>query len=161
MSISLATFILLAVVLAPARTMHARLQQGDDQKIGPEAARQIGEIAAAKRARTPAQRKMDTQLLYALKQKRGEARGVPSAPVELDLDERGRTLVDITAVVTPRLISKVTKLGAEVVSSSERYHTIRARLALDKLEAVAGLKEVRYVSPAAKAMTHAPGALKQ
>jgi hypothetical protein len=162
MSTPLATLILLAVALAPAtRATHARLQQGDDQKIGPEAARQIGEIAAAKRARTRAQRKIDSQLLYALKQKRGETRGVPSAPIEIDLDERGRTLVDITALVTPRLVSKVAKLGAEVVSSSERYHTIRARLALEKLEAVAGLTEVRYISPAAKAMTHAPGAVKQ
>lgn len=162
MSTPLATFILLAVALAPAPgATPTRLQQRDDQKIGPEAARQIGEIAAAKRARTPAQRKIDTQLLYALKQKRGETRGVPSAPVEVDLDEHGRTLVDITAVVTPHLVSKIAKLGAEVVSSSERYHTIRARLALEKLEAVAGLKEVRYVAPAAKAMTHAPGALKQ
>jgi hypothetical protein len=158
---SLAVLILLAVASAPAHAVgaaRARLQQGEDQKISPEAARQIGEIAAAKRARTRAQRKIDTQLLYALKQKRGETRGVPPAPIELDLDGSGRALVDITAVVTPGLVSKVAKLGAEVVSSSERYHTIRARLALERLEAVAGLKEVRYISSAAKAMTHTGGA---
>jgi hypothetical protein len=164
MGISLAVLILLAVASVPARAAGAagaRLRQGRDQKISPEAARQIGEIAAAKRARTPAQRKIETQLLYALKQRRGETRGVPSGPIELDLDERGRTLVDITAVVTPGLVSRVAKLGAEVISTSERYHTIRALLALERLEAVAGLKEVRYISPAAKAMTHAPGAAKQ
>ncbi|MBV8856051.1 MAG: hypothetical protein JOZ02_03740 [Acidobacteria bacterium] len=162
MTTSLAVLVLLAVVSAPAaRAAGARAQQGEDQKIGPEAARQIAEIAAAKRARTPAQRKLDTQLLYALKQKRGETRGIPSGPIELDLDERGRALVDITAVVTPGLVSRVAKLGAEVLSTSEKYHTIRARLALERLEAVAGLKDVRYISPAAKAMTNAPGALKQ
>lgn len=158
MRIVLAAFLFLHVASGPAAgAIRARLQETKDQKISPEAARQIGEIAAAKRKRTSAQKKIDTQLLYALMQKRGETRGVPSAPVELDLDGRGRALVDISAVVTPRLISKVAKLGAEVVSSSERYHTIRARLALERLEAVAGLREVRYISSAAKGMTHAPG----
>jgi hypothetical protein len=160
MSLPLASLFLLVFVSAPAPpsgAAPARLQRGEDQKISPEAARQIGEVAAAKRARTRAQKKIDTQLLYALRQKRGETRGVPSAPVELDLDARGRALVDITAIVTPRLVSRVAKLGAEVVSSSARYHTVRARLALERLEAVAGLKEVRYISPAAAA-THAGGA---
>ena len=94
MDTSLALLILLAIASAPAAppagAAGARLWQEESGKIGPEAARQIGEIAAAKRARTPAQRKIDTQLLYALKQRRGETRGVPSAPVELDLDERGQ-----------------------------------------------------------------------
>lgn len=163
MSLLLASILLIVGVSAPGPApgaARARAQRGEDQRISPEAARQIGEIAAAKRARTPAQKKIDTQLLYALKQKRGETRGVPTAPVELALDERGRTLVDITAVVTPRLVSKVARLGAEVVSSSARYHTIRARLALERLEAVAGLKEVRYISPAAPAATHSGGAAK-
>ena len=163
MSLLLASFLLLAdaFLTAPtAVTAPVRLQQSKDQKIGPEAARQIGEVAAAKRARTGAQKKIDTQLLYALKQKRGETRGVPSAPIKLDLDEGGRALVDITAIVTPRLVSRIAKLGAEVVSSSARYHTIRARLALERLEAVAGLTEVRYISPAATAATHGSGTAK-
>ena len=158
MRVVLAAFLFFHVVSGQtAGAIRMRLRERQDQKISPEAARQIGELAAAKRSRTPAQKKIDTQLLYALMQKRGETRGVPSAPVELDLDGRGRALVDISAVVTPRLVSKIAKLGAEVISSSERYHTIRARLALERLEAVAGLREVRYISPAAKAMTHAPG----
>jgi hypothetical protein len=135
-------------------------QRAEDQMIGPEAARQIGEIAAAKRARTGAQKKIDSQLLYALKQKRGETYGVPTAPVEVKLDECGRALVDISAIVTPRLVAAVSKLGAEVVTSSEKYHVIRARLALEKLEAVAGLKEVRYISPTATAATHSGGPAK-
>lgn len=158
MRLALAAFLFLHATSGHAAgAIRVRLRQSEDQKISPEAARQIAELAAAKRARTPAQKKIDTQLLYALMQKRGETRGVPSAPVELELDERGRALVDISAVVSPRLVSKVAKLGAEVVSTSERYHTIRARLALERLEAVAGLREVRYISPAAKASTHAPG----
>ena len=129
-------------------------QRQQDQKIGDEAARQIGELAREKRSRTPAQKKIDTQLLYALKQKRGETRGVPTAPVDIKLDAEGRTLVDITARVTPRLISRLGKAGAEVVSQSAKYHTVRARVVLDRLEARAEIEEVRYISPGAQAMTH-------
>lgn len=128
--------------------------QPQDQLIGPEAARQIGEAAREKRSRTPAQKKIDTQLLYALKQKRGETRGVPTAPVDIKLDAEGRTVVDITARVSSRLISKLGKAGAEVVSQSAKYHTVRARVTLERLEALAEIEEVRYISPVAQATTH-------
>ncbi len=152
-------FVALAVILpaaAPCGALTTTPAGGaqQDQKIGPEAARQIGEAAREKRARTQAQKKIDTQLLYALKQKRGETRGVPTAPVDIKLDAEGRTLVDITARVSSQLISKLGKAGAEVVSQSARYHTVRARVALERLEALAGIEEVRYISPVARAMTH-------
>lgn len=132
----------------------AALQRPADQRIGDEAARQIAELTAEKRARTPAQRKIDSQLLYALKQRRGETRGVPSEPVPIKLDAQGRTLVDITAKVSASLISKIKRLGVEVVSRSERYHTIRVNVALEKLERLAALKEVRYLSMPATPATH-------
>jgi hypothetical protein len=132
---------------------------GGVQKIGEEGSRRIQEAVEEKRARTPAQKKIDTQLLYALKQKRGETRGVPTEPVDIKLDAEGMTTVDITAKVSTRLVSKLKKLGAQVISKSERYHTIRARVALERLETLAGLEEVRYISAPAKAATHG-GALK-
>lgn len=150
-------FVALAVVSSAWPTCVTAMQKtppSQDQKISPEAARQIGELARDKRARTAAQKKIDSQLLYALKQKRGEKRGVPSEPVDVKLDSEGRVLVDISAKVSARLISKLEKAGAEIVSQSARYHTVRARLALEKLEAVAEIEEVRYISPAAQAMTH-------
>ena len=152
-------FVALAVVFpaaAPCGALTTTLAGGaqQDQKIGPEAARQIGEAAREKRARTAAQKKIDTQLLYALKQKRGETRGVPTAPVDIKLDEEGRTVVDITARVSSRLISKLGKAGAEVISQSAKYHTVRARVSLERLEALAEIEEVRYISPVAQSMTH-------
>jgi hypothetical protein len=132
----------------------AQQGRGQDQKISSEGARQIGEAAREKRARTAAQKKLDTQLLYAIKQRRGETRGVPTQPVEIKLDREGRTVVDITARVSAGLISKLGKAGAEVISQSAKYHTIRVRVALDRLEALAEIEEVRYISPVAKAMTH-------
>ena len=117
-----------------------------------EAAQGLGDVQTSqddKASRTAAQKKIDSQLLNALKQKRGETRGVPTDPIELDLDQKGRALVDITADVSPQIASRIRKLGGAVISSDERYHTMRARLALEKLEALADLKDVRFIAPAA------------
>jgi len=109
----------------------------------------IQSVLDDKASRTAAQKKIDSQLLYALKQKRGETRGVPTEPIKLDLDQKERALVDITANVSPYVESRIRKLGGAIVSSDERYHTIRARLALEKLEALAALKDVSFIAPAA------------
>ena len=145
-------FIALVAVCSAPVTRGGSEQQ--DQKISPEAARQIGELAREKRARTAAQKKIDTQLLYALKQKRGETVGVPVEPVDIKLDADGCTLVEISAKVSTRLVSKLSKAGAEVISKSAKYHTVRVRVALEKIEALAEIEEVRYISPVGKAMTH-------
>src|SRR4029079_7875396 len=101
-------------------------------------------VLDGKESRTPAQKKIDSQLLYALKQKRGITKGVPSERIELELDQKGRALVDITAIVTPQVLAQIRKLGGEVTSKDARYHTIRASLALEKMEALARLKDVRF-----------------
>jgi len=107
-----------------------------------------------KASRTAAQKKIDSQLLYALKQKRGETRGVPTERINIELDQKGRALVDIAAKVSPQVTSQIRKLGGIVISEDERYHTIRARLALEKLEALAGRKDVSFIAPAAQAMNN-------
>ena len=132
----------LASLTEPAASSHllrnARQASGDIQTVSDD-----------KASRTAAQKKIDSQLLYALKQKQGETAGVPTDPIEIELDQRGRALVDITANVSPHVTSQIRKLGGAIVSSDERYHTIRARLALEKLEALAALKDVRFIAPAA------------
>jgi hypothetical protein len=125
-----------------------------DAKVKDEAGEQTGAIPKGKMGRTPAQNKLDTQLLYALKQKRGETRGVPTGRIILKLDERGRVLVDISARVSPALVAEIEKLGGAVISQSETYHTIRARVALEQLEALASLEDVRFIMPAADAFTN-------
>lgn len=107
-----------------------------------------------KEARTPAQQKIDSQLLYALYELRGERgrRGAPKSDVEVDA--RGRALVDVRARVSRALLARVRRLGGEVVSSSAEYHTVIARFPLERLEALAERADVRFIGPAAKATTH-------
>src|SRR6266850_1786384 len=124
------------------------------EKLGEEVCGAVGrmQVFDEKASRTPAQKKIDSQLLYALKQKRGETRGIPTERIKIELDQRGRALVDITARVSPQVTSQIRKLGGIVISADEPYHTVRARLALEKLEALAALKDVSFIAPAAQAM---------
>jgi hypothetical protein len=107
-----------------------------------------------KESRTRAQRKLDSQLLYALYERRGESRrrGTPKSDVEVDA--RGRVLVDVRARVSKGLLARVRRLGGEVVSSSESYNSILARFPLERLEALAAREDVRFISPAARATTN-------
>jgi hypothetical protein len=114
----------------------------------------IQTVADEKASRTSAQKKIDSQLLYALKQKRGETKGVPTARINLDLDEKGRALVDITANLSAELKTQIQKLGGVIVSDDARYHTIRARLPLEKLELLAKRHDIRFIAPAAQAMNN-------
>ncbi len=106
--------------------------------------------------RTPEQQKIDSQLLYAIYQMRGEAeaKGVPTDPIPLEKDAKGRVLVDIRAPVTRKLLARIEKLGGSVVSSSDRYHSIIAYLSLGKLEPLARSKEVKFIAPKAQSMTN-------
>lgn len=151
---------LIVTTMLPAILSRATFAQEKEEatrhKGSSETDGQTQTVADEKRSRTPAQKKIDSQLLYALKQKRGETRGVPANPIQIKLDARGRTIVDITSAVPALLVSKIKRqrMGVEVISMSEKYHTVRALVALEKLEALASLKEVRFISPPAKAMTH-------
>jgi hypothetical protein len=106
--------------------------------------------------RTSEQQKIDSQLLYAIYQMRGEAeaKGVPTEPIPLEKDAKGRVLIDIRAPVTKKILERVKKLGGTVVSSSDRYHSIIAYLALGKLELLASSKEVKFIAPKAQSITN-------
>ena len=109
-----------------------------------------------KNQRTLEQQKIDSQLLYAIYQMRGEAesKGVPTEPIQLEKDVKGRVLVDIRAPVTKKVLAQVKKFGGTVVSSSDRYHSIIAYLPLGKLEALAHSREVKFIAPKAQSMTN-------
>jgi hypothetical protein len=58
-------------------------------------------------ARTPAQNKIDSQLLYALKKKAAgvATRAAPELQPDVEILADGRVLVDITAVVSDELLA--------------------------------------------------------
>ena len=105
------------------------------------AVRQIQAILEAKQRRTPAQRKMGSQLLEEWQ----KAQGRPGA-------DRMVT-VDLRAEVTPEVLERIRELGGTVLSSFERYRAIRAELPLSEVEALAAHEAVRSIRTADKAVT--------
>ncbi|MGA9770894.1 MAG: HYR domain-containing protein [Blastocatellia bacterium] len=104
---------------------------------------------------------MDSQLVYALKQNRGQAiaNGVPTLETRVDIDADSRTIVDISvndAVLAQKLTCvKLQQVGAEIISAVGG--SIRARVPMENLEIIAALPEVRFVSPRQDAKTSRAG----
>jgi hypothetical protein len=71
-------------------------------------------VPSEKEARTPAQKKINSQILYEIYRRRGDdvRNGVPPGPTGVDVDARGRALVDVRADVTPALRRRSDRLAA-------------------------------------------------
>ena len=120
---------------------------------------QMGALLQEKEARTSAQRKLGSQLWYALQASRGQA--VPglsqvygSAVDAVKPDANGMTKVDIKAFVSDRMLKRIAGLGGSVKYASARNQSILATIPLTSLEALAADPSVRHVAPAARAITN-------
>ena len=111
------------------------------------AVRQIEGLMAAKAQRTPAQRRIGSRLLEAARE--------PAIPRELDTDDAGRVLVDITAEVSPALLDRIATLGGTVIDALARYRAVRARLPTGVLELLAAEEAVRRIKSADVAVPNA------
>lgn len=123
--------------------------------LPPTAVSQIEKLLSEKALRTPAQRKISSQLLY---QARGQFAATTSTRDEKDritsltqTDARGRVLVDIKGDVTD---AEITTLGGSLVGSSTVHHSARAWMPLDKLEQLASGTNINAVRPAFAAKTN-------
>jgi hypothetical protein len=129
------------------------------EDVDAAARQQILAIEQQKAARTPAQRKMDSQLIYAL-----EPAAFRSAAPEMLADVEvvgGRVLLDITVRPTARrsrphgrLHARIVDLGGTVMSSFPQFSTMRAWLPLAAVESLAADPEVVFVERAAELMTN-------
>ena len=149
--IAVVTVVLLASLFTAAVEGQGRAQQPSAQ-AGSESPgttdRQIKARLAAKAQRTPAQRKVSSQLLDARRAAvaaRRQARG--AAPV----DEL--VMVDIRADVTPAVLARIRALRGTVINSVARYRAIRARLPLEAVEKLATLDAIQSIRPADQAVT--------
>ena len=149
--IAVVTVVLLASLFTGAVEGQGRAQQPSAQASSESPGttdRQIKARLAAKGQRTPAQRKVSSQLLDARRAAvaaRRQARG--AAPV----DEM--VMVDIRADVTPPVLARIRALGGTVINSVARYRAIRARLPLEAVEKLATLDAIQSIRPADKAVT--------
>jgi hypothetical protein len=118
-------------------------------RISPAALQQMAALDAEKESRTPAQRKIDSQLIYATKMHRGQpiAPGVEMLEVNVGEDAAGLVTVDISANINNELLSTLKSMGIEYSSVFPQFHALRATASLDQLESIAALQQVRFISP--------------
>ena len=144
---------LLAVVMAiPLLAGPVGAQQPPAQvgvELPAKAMRQIETLLEAKEQRTPAQRKVISQLLDAARQQSEPSVSARQQAAETDpVADPEPVTVDIRADVTPDVLERIRALGGTVVNSIPRYQSIRARLPLAALEPLATLEAVQFIRPA-------------
>ena len=141
----------LAAILLLGGAVHAQQPSAlTGGELPAKAVRQIRTLLAAKAQRTPAQRKVSSQLLDArLTQRRKlTAAGIAHLPAtDADTKDEG-VKVDIRADVTPAVLKRIEALGGAVINSVERYRAIRARLPLQAVETLAELEAVKSIRTA-------------
>ena len=107
-------------------------------------------VSTQEKTGSPAQQKIASDLLDAVRRDRGEP-PVSPRPAEVDVDEKGRALVDLRADVTDALLAQIKVMGGEVISAFPEYLAVRARMPLKKIEALAERAEVKSIRLADKA----------
>jgi len=114
-----------------------------------------GPEVSEKAARTPAQQKINSQLLYEIYKRRGEAQN-KQTPIEttgVRIDADGRALVDVRGEVSPSLLRAVVRVGGRIVATSAPGRSVIARVPVLRLETLAADPAVRFIEPAAEATT--------
>ena len=145
-----------ALVSAAMLTLAARTASAQEQQISAGALQQIQAVMDEKASRTPAQRKVGSGLLLEMKRRRGDPLllAVPTLRSSVEIAPDGTTLVDIKADVTDDLLRRIEDLGGVIINSHPRYNAIRARLPVDIVETLADSPDVRFIRPAAQAITN-------
>ena len=130
------------------------------QGMSLQAQQQIQALLAEKESRTPAQQKIDSNLLYEVKQSQGAsvAAGIPRLRTGVTVDDRGTAEVDITGHVSDALLDTLAGLGAQVIDVHRGERSIRARIPLAALEAIAGDPAVVFIQPRQDPMLSRPPA---
>ena len=126
-----------------------------DAQLPQTAVQQIQSLLQEKASRTPVQQKIDSRLLQAVRESRGErmAANVALEPADVKADRSGTLKVDIDASISEELISRLASLGGSIIFASPEYHTVRAVIGLKQVETIAAYPEVKFIEPAAEAIT--------
>ncbi len=108
---------------------------------------QLEAVFAEKASRTPAQRKLSTNLVYEVRSQKGDVEmlQVPRWGASLLRVGGLRVDVEITAEVTPGLLEEIEQRGGEVVSVFPHYRAVRARVPFAALEPIAEGPDVSWI----------------
>src|SRR5215831_8333020 len=141
--------------VAPKQSQAAVPQIDQHAPLTEQAINQIVALETEILNRTPTEQKIDSQLLQALRESRGQqmASGVHLAAVDVGTDTKGKLKVDIAADVSDDLLTRIESLGGHIIYPSWEYHTIRAEVNLGTVETIAGYSQVKFIQAAVGSLT--------
>jgi hypothetical protein len=116
-------------------------------QINPTFLQQIAAIHAERGSRTPAQKKIHSQLLFAARQAAGvvPVPGAEKLRSSLRAESDGRFRVKITATVTPELLTAIHTMGGTVLNSYPEYRAVYALLPPSRFETLAARADVVFI----------------
>ena len=125
--------------------------------LSPAVSGQINAIQTEKAARTPAENKIQSKLLYLSRETAGQlaVAGAPDLKSRVTLEADGRVLVDISAAPSADLSAAIINAGGTVVYESPRWKSVRALLPPAALAGIAARADVKFVAKGEKPITHA------
>jgi PKD repeat protein len=138
-----------------AACLFIALRASAQPALSAAAINQIEALQAEKTSRTSAQQKLDSQLIYAAKERRGLpiAAGVPLLRADVKFAPDGRVLIDINAKVTPVLTQMIEAAGGDIINNFPQFNAVRALMPLDQIESLAALANVTSIRRADEART--------
>lgn len=109
---------------------------------------QIGALLAEKESRTPAQQKIDSLVLQAIRENRGQAMADSVTSLEpANIGQKdGSVVLDLRGIVDDNLLDALTQRGAEIINAFPVYQSVRIRVVLDRVEEIAALPQIRTIS---------------
>jgi hypothetical protein len=121
------------------------------------AVEQIQVLMQEKKNRSPAQRKMDSHLVFAAREHRHEFISLHGTNLHFrtHCPTNGLVLVDMAAEVTPDVLAAIEQAGGRVIASVPSFHALQALVPVQAMETLAARSDVHFMKPAVKARTHA------
>ena len=129
------------------------------QELSEPVKSQIAALLKEKEARTPAQKKMASQLIQLAKEEKGLrfAPGVNSlrpAREGVTINAQNLVEVDFTATVSAELLAVIKQAGGTIVNQFPTFDAIRAWVPPASIEELAGRADIRQIRPADRAVTN-------
>jgi hypothetical protein len=130
--------------------------QAAPPELSVAAAQQIEQLKAEKSARTPAQKKLDSNLLLAIRTAAGNTAMYGNVQLQATVvpDASGKVKVDIRVPVDAASLALVTGLGGQVLGSFPIANSIQALVPIDKVEQLASDPRVRSIRPPSRPSTN-------
>jgi hypothetical protein len=117
--------------------------------LAPDALAQIDALIAEKETRTPAQRKIDSQLLYEDRMQTGQpiANGIWAVETDVPYAADGHVIVDAQTRSGSTVSARWQAAGIEVMAASADGSSVRAHVNVSDLETLAADPDVLFIQP--------------